>query len=152
MLQKAVCRAADKDRSGTLLCSPPDESFMPLAKVPDSHLFAIAAECGLVFPSSSLVPPVEVLSLIRAKELAQENLAKVAAKAAAAIEQAHIEGVAGTSAVPASPNISAALQLKEAELPSQTQKKAKPAPLFREKPVLRATPAHLARTTNPVIQ
>ena len=101
------------------LCSPPDESFLPLPKIPDSHLFAVAADCGLVFPYSSLVPPVEVLSLICAKELAQANLAKAAAKVAAAIEQVHTEREGGTSAVSASPTIPDALQLKEAELLSQ---------------------------------
>ena len=140
-----------------LLSPPLMKVFLPLAKVSDSHIFAVGVDCGLVFPSSSLVPPLEVLSLIRAKELAEANLAKAAAKAAQAIEQERVDPATKSSVVQCNQPESAAAMLRELQRPADQPNVPKPkrikAPsLLRERPIRRNTTARHARMNIPVSQ
>ena len=157
VLQKAGRRAATKDGAGTFILSPPDKSFLPLAKIPDLHLFAVAANCGLVFPNLSLAPLSEVLSLILAKEHAQANLAKAVAKAAQAIEQETVVFATETSVVQCSQPSSTSGVLRELQHPASHSsvsipKRSKALPPLREKPILCNTPARQARMNNLVSQ
>ena len=88
VLDRAVRLTAEKNATA---CNAPSTSkrqpkgktldpiFAILQDLPDSHLLSVAADSCVSFPPSS-VPPAEALSLIRANELAQAELAAARAK------------------------------------------------------------------------
>ncbi|KAM0831559.1 hypothetical protein ACQ4PT_065458 [Festuca glaucescens] len=78
ILQKAIRSAASKD-SGTLAPSTPLASFLAFPSLPDSHFLGVAHDSSIIF-DSSFGAPIEHLSLIRAKEVAQSLLAEAIAK------------------------------------------------------------------------
>jgi hypothetical protein len=95
MLEKAMRIQENKDSLGTSL---PNPAFVLLSSIPDDHLLELASDAGL-----ALLPGVgscsELLSLVRAKEIAQASLAqaqvnldkeKAASEAAAAASMAAI--------------------------------------------------------------
>jgi hypothetical protein len=71
MLEKAMRIQENKDSPGTSL---PNPAFVLLSSIPDDHLLELASDAGL-----ALLPGVgscsELLSLVRAKEIAQASLA-----------------------------------------------------------------------------
>jgi hypothetical protein len=71
ILQKAVRVQASKDSPGM---PAPSADFVLLSSLPDEHLLAVAADSGI-----ALLPGVgtvgDLISLVRAKELAQASLA-----------------------------------------------------------------------------
>jgi hypothetical protein len=71
VLDRAIRRTAEKD-SGTYSKSIHD--FSILSKSSDSHLLEVAADCAVLFPAD-LGDPVQILSSLRAKELATAELA-----------------------------------------------------------------------------
>jgi hypothetical protein len=71
VLDRAIRRSAEKD-SGTYSKSIHD--FSILSKASDSHLLEVAADCAVLFPAD-LGDPVQILSSLRAKELATAELA-----------------------------------------------------------------------------
>jgi hypothetical protein len=101
VLEKAMRIQENKDSPGTSL---PNPAFVLLSSVPDDHLLELASDSGL-----ALLPGVgsssELLSLVRAKEIAQAALAQ--AQVIFASEKAASEAaVAVSSAVnPSSPGI-----------------------------------------------
>jgi hypothetical protein len=88
VLQKAIRRAVEKETPGTskIPATPaaplPSSVFAVLPAASDSHLLSVAADCNILLGSSG-DNPLEILELIRAKELAQAALAEALAKAAA---------------------------------------------------------------------
>jgi hypothetical protein len=71
VLDRAIRRSAEKD-SGTYSKSIHD--FSILSKASDSHLLEVAPDCAVLFPAD-LGDPVQILSSLRAKELATAELA-----------------------------------------------------------------------------
>jgi hypothetical protein len=80
VLERAMRVAADKD-PGT---SQPISSFAVFQDSPSDLLLSVAKDSCVVFPSAA-GSPLEVLSLIRAKELAQAELALARSKVEAEI-------------------------------------------------------------------
>jgi hypothetical protein len=76
MLEKAMHLRENKDNLGT---SIPNLDFVLLSSLPDDHLLEVASDAGL-----ALLPGVgscsEILSLVRAKEIAQAALAQAQLK------------------------------------------------------------------------
>jgi hypothetical protein len=75
VLERAMRATANKD-PGT---SKSIADFAVLQEVPVDHLLAIAKDSSIVF-SSAAGPPAEIISALRAKELAQAELALARAK------------------------------------------------------------------------
>lgn len=67
-----------KERKGT--GTPSIDSFTILQSVSDEHLLEVAKDSCIVFPTAA-GPPVEILSVFRAAELAQAELALAREKA-----------------------------------------------------------------------
>jgi hypothetical protein len=101
VLEKAMRFQETKDSPGTSL---PNPAFVLLSSIPNDHLLELALDAGL-----ALLPGVgsssELLSLVRAKEIAQAALAQ--AQVNFAIEKAASEAAAAASsaACPASHGI-----------------------------------------------
>jgi hypothetical protein len=101
VLEKAMRIQESKDSPGT---SVPNPAFVLLSSIPDDHLLELASDSGL-----ALLPGVgsssELLSLVRAKEIAQAALAQ--AQVNFAIEKAASEAAAAASSAanPSSPGI-----------------------------------------------
>jgi hypothetical protein len=72
MLAKTVDLQRAKDNPGTSL---PSSDFVLLASLPDDHLLDVASDSGLALVSG-VGSSVELLSLVRAKEIAQAALAQ----------------------------------------------------------------------------
>jgi hypothetical protein len=98
MLQKAVCVQASKDQG----MPAPSTDFVLLSSLPDERLLAIAADSGI-----ALLPGLgsarDLISLIKAKELAQAALAQAQALISKRAEEESIRAaeaatVAATSA------------------------------------------------------
>jgi hypothetical protein len=112
VLEKAMRIQESKDSPGTSL---PNPAFVVLSSIPDDHLLELASDSGL-----ALLPGVgsssELLSLVRAKEIAQAALAqaqvnfakeKAASEAAAAVSPAvnpSSPGIASPPIVPLNPS------------------------------------------------
>lgn len=77
MLQKAVRVTAEKNDLGKSV--PPSSDFLVLDAMPDDLLLQVASDVGLAL-DSHYGSPSELLSLIRAKELAQAKLTKECAR------------------------------------------------------------------------
>ena len=75
--EKKSSAAAKKPISGTNL----DPIFAILQDLPDSHLLSVALDSFISF-SSAAGPPAEIISIIRANELAQAALAETRDKIA----------------------------------------------------------------------
>jgi hypothetical protein len=83
ILQRAVNRAAAK--AGTPISPLPSSTasdYIALSAFPDLHFMGIAQDCGLVLGNSSM-SSAAVLSVIRAREVAQAKLTKASDRAAA---------------------------------------------------------------------
>jgi hypothetical protein len=70
MLERAIRITADKNNTG----KPPISSCAILQELPDSHLLEVAQDSCVLF-SPDFGSPMEVLSMIRARELPQAELA-----------------------------------------------------------------------------
>ncbi|CAM0944954.1 unnamed protein product [Alopecurus aequalis] len=70
---RAELRAADKNQGGTT-----PSQFEALSSLSDVHISTVLSDSGLVF-NSECGQPSEIISLVRAKEVAQAALAKAAA-------------------------------------------------------------------------
>ncbi|KAK1620260.1 hypothetical protein QYE76_025777 [Lolium multiflorum] len=79
VLLSASKRAAQKDQ-GTPSATEPTDPFLVLPSVSDSHLWGVARDAGLGLDVTGSSPS-SLLSLIRAKELAQARLSEAALKA-----------------------------------------------------------------------
>ena len=77
-MDKAV-RLKNKNTPGTPLATSQLDRCLVLPALADSHLLKVAHDCSISFPSLS-VPSSEILSLVRANELAQADLAAAAAE------------------------------------------------------------------------
>jgi hypothetical protein len=76
VLQKAIRATAMKNASGMT----PSEAFVSFPAFSDAHFLEVASDSSLVF-DSAFGSPWQVLSLVRAKEIAQALLAEAIAKA-----------------------------------------------------------------------
>jgi hypothetical protein len=82
ILQRAVNRAAVKAGNVPHPSNSPDPKYTALSEFPDLHFMGIVDDCGLVLGNSSL-SPVEVLSVVRSREIAQAKLVEAIDRAAA---------------------------------------------------------------------
>jgi hypothetical protein len=71
MLEKAVRLQQAKDNPGNPI---PSSDFVLLSSFPDDHLLDVASDSGLALVSG-VGSSAELLSLVRAKEIAQRALA-----------------------------------------------------------------------------
>jgi hypothetical protein len=76
VLQKAICATAMKNAPGTT----PSEAFVSFPAFFDVHFLEVASDSSLVF-DYAFGSPRQVLSLVRAKEIAQALLAEAIVKA-----------------------------------------------------------------------
>jgi hypothetical protein len=76
VLQKAIRATAMKNASGMT----PSEAFVSFPAFSDAHFLEVASDSSLVF-DSAFGSPRQVISLVRAKEIAQALLAEAIAKA-----------------------------------------------------------------------
>jgi hypothetical protein len=76
MMAKVVRLQKAKDNLGNPL---PSSDFVLLSSLPDDHLLAIALDSGLALVSG-VGSSVDLLSLVRAKEIAQASLAQAQVK------------------------------------------------------------------------
>jgi hypothetical protein len=92
MLQKAVRVQASKD-PGTLA---PSADFVLLSSLPDDRLLAVASDSGIaLLPGMGSVG--ELISLVKAKELAQATLAQAQALASKRAEEENIRAAEAAS-------------------------------------------------------
>jgi hypothetical protein len=100
-----MCAAADKDPGNSSSKSISD--FAILQVPPIDHLLSVAKDSCVVFPSAS-GSPLEAISLIRAKELAQVKLAlarhKIEANTAREKEEAALKKTSSTSLASSMPD------------------------------------------------
>jgi hypothetical protein len=82
ILQRAVNHAAAKAGTPPPLPSSPASAYIALSTFPDLHFMGLANDCGLVLGNSSLSSAV-VLSVVRAREVAQAKLIEASDLAAA---------------------------------------------------------------------
>jgi hypothetical protein len=165
ILQKAIKRAAAKAGANSPSTSPLKSKFEAFFSTPDLFFLGLAKDCGLSLGDSSTSPST-VLSVIRARELAQDKLAEVAEKEAA-LAAARVTDPAsdtqlpsqlvGTSVVPP-----AHLSPKAGCLGEETgdpesitvaslarkKKRKTPAPPLPPRTNLRSTPARQARAAS----
>jgi hypothetical protein len=157
ILQKAIKRVAAK--SG--MSPPPKSQFLAFSSMPDLHFMGVVGDCGLVLGDGFSSPsPSTLLSVIRAKEIAQAKLAEAIETAAQQVGQQASEtdaaplpeeptSVVGAS-VPLSQVVSPAEEIGSpddilvASLKRQKKKKA-PRVALPPRTNLRATPAREAR-------
>jgi hypothetical protein len=91
ILQKAIKRAAAK--SG--MNPPPNSQFLAFSSTPDLHFMGVVGDCGLVLGDGFSSPsPSTLLSVIRAKEIAQAKLAEAIEVAAQQVRQQASENAA----------------------------------------------------------
>jgi hypothetical protein len=155
MLEKAMRIQENKDSPGTFL---PNPAFVLLSSISDDHLLELASDAGL-----ALLPRVgscsELLSLVRAKEIAQASLAQAQVKVdkeKAASKVAVAASLAATSVSPGevlpaasltprvrSPAVSVPL------VPASRPRRNKRVPAVRPvcARILRKMPAHQARVS-----
>jgi hypothetical protein len=82
ILQQAVNRAAVKAGTPPPPPSSPASTYIALSAFPDLHFMGLANDCGLVLGNSSL-SSAAVLSVVRAREVAQAKLVEASDRAAA---------------------------------------------------------------------
>jgi hypothetical protein len=82
ILQRVVNRAAVKAGTPPPLPSSPTSAYIALSAFPDLHFMGLANDCGLVLGNSSL-SSAAVLSVVRAREVAQAKLVEASDLAAA---------------------------------------------------------------------
>ena len=93
VLDWAMQLAKNKDTAGN-----PTSAFTILDSLPDSHLLQVARDSCVVFDAAA-GPPVEILSLFRANEVAQAELARARLLAEAKLAAAKVQ--VSPSAAPA---------------------------------------------------
>jgi hypothetical protein len=108
ILQRAVNRAAVKAGNVPHPFNSPDPKYTALSEFPDLHFMGLVDDCGLVLGNSSL-SPVEVLSVVRSREIAQAKLVEaidraVARDAAAAAARAQEAGQETSTSVGTPPS------------------------------------------------
>jgi hypothetical protein len=160
ILQRAVNRAAAK--AGTPISPLPSSTasdYIALSAFPDLHFMGIAQDCGLVLGNPSM-SSVAVLSVIRAREVAQAKLTE-ASDRAAAMEAARVADTSQKAAEgectsvgtrPPTPEANEA-QVEETGDPefitvaslSKKCKQKKSVPKLPTRTNLRSTPARQAR-------
>jgi hypothetical protein len=159
VLLTASKRAAEKDQ-GTPTAPSPIDPFLVLPSVSDAHLWGVARDAGLGLDSSagSLSP---LLSLVRAKELAQAQLTEASVKAKLKEEEVQKRKLADSVANPASvaqdlatddlPNTAGAdperITLADIASSSRGSRRKKGEVYAGPRPNLRDTPARQARAS-----
>ena len=134
ILKRAVRGAAAKNCPGT---SPLSE-FVVLSLVSNSHLLSVISDSGLSL--AGLGSPSELLTVLRAKELAQTTLAMAAAASASSARVAEEEAPSAHAHPPSSCLCPPSPYKRKHAVASAT-----PPSVPSTKPFLRATPARLAR-------
>jgi hypothetical protein len=154
-LQKAMQAVAVKNNPGM----SPSKTFAAFPAFDVAHFLGVAADSAVVF-DSSFGSPREILSLIRAKEIAQACLAEAIVKAKAEqarvleARQQELASVAGSSGSSKDQIAEAAIQEAQpesvvAELERGEKKKRKAgAQVLPPRTNLRNTPARQARMNN----
>jgi hypothetical protein len=104
VLQKAIRAAGLKNAIGTI----PSEAFVSFPAFSDEHLLGVASDSSLVF-DSSFGCPQQVISLVRAKEVAQALLTEAIVKASAA------QQVQSVPVVPSDPTVSSSTMQSDGE-------------------------------------
>jgi hypothetical protein len=89
ILQKAVKRAAAKAGMSPP-STPPNAQFIAFSSTPDLVFMGIAEDCGIMLRDSGCSPG-ELISLVRAKEIAQAKLAEAIEREAAKVAATEVE-------------------------------------------------------------
>jgi hypothetical protein len=159
VLLTASKRAAEKDQGTPSAPSVPD-SFLVLPSVSDTHLWGVARDAGLgLDPSAGSLSPL--LSLVRAKELAQARITEAIVKAKLKEEEVQkqklAEGVADPASVAQdratvdSSNLAGddpeRITLAEIASTSRGPRRKKEVKFTGPRPNLRDTPARQARAS-----
>jgi hypothetical protein len=161
VLQKAIRATALKNATGTI----PSEAFVSFPAFSDDHFLGVAADSSLVF-DSSFGSPHQVISLVRAKEVAQALLAEAIVKASAAqqvqpVPEVPLDHTAPSSTVQsdggpmASPSDSAPLaqwDVCQQKVRAKNKKRKAVTQVLGPRLNLRNTPARQARAANQVSQ
>jgi hypothetical protein len=157
ILQKAIKRAVAK--SG--MSPPPNSQFLAFSSTPDLHFMGVVGDCGLVLGDGhSSSSPSTLLSVIRAKEIAQAKLVEAievatqqvgqqASEIAAAPLPEEPTSVVGTS-VPLSQEVPPAEEIGNPDdilvaLLKRQKKKEAPREALPPRTNLRDTPSRQAR-------
>jgi hypothetical protein len=160
MLQKVVRVQASKDSPGM---SAPSADFMLLSSIPDDHLLEVAADSGLALCSGVGVAG-DLISLVKAKELAQATLAQAqaliakraeeeTARAAAAARDTSTSASVAADELPrlvSSPGHHTEQPVPVIPKPKRVSKKPATAACTQAPRILRKTPARQARAS-PVV-
>jgi hypothetical protein len=100
ILQRAVNHAAAKAGTPPPTPSSPASTYIALSAFPDLHFMGLAQDCGLVLGNASL-SSAAVLSVVRAREVAQAKLTEASdlatAKEAARVAEASQMAAEGVS-------------------------------------------------------
>jgi hypothetical protein len=159
VLQKAIRATALKNAPGMT----PSEAFVSFPAFSDEHFLGVASDSSLVF-YSSFGSPKQVISLVRAKKVAQALLAEAIVKASAAQQAQTAPDVPSSSAVPSStvqcdgepiPSLSDSVPLAQWEVCQQKErskgkKRKAVAQVLGPRLNLRNTPARQARASSQV--
>jgi post-segregation antitoxin (ccd killing protein) len=161
VLLSASKRAAEKDQ-GTPIAPASIDPFLVLPSVSDTHLWGVARDAGLGLDVSASSPS-SLLSLIRAKELAQARLTEAALKAkskeeeAQKLEQNQAENVANPASAAQDLSTKGApseagtdperITLADIAKSSRTTRRKKGEIFMGPRPNLRDTPARQARAS-----
>ena len=144
VLEKAIKKVAKRNAPG--MSQPNLDGFLAFPAVSDEHFIGVAADSAIVF-DSSLGTPLEILGLVRAKELAQATIAEAISRAEARLAAEAVRSTAPeeTSVVPeVDPEVPDDTTI--AELVSKSKRKKKGVTqVLGSRPNLRDTPARQAR-------
>jgi hypothetical protein len=159
ILQRAVNRAAAKAGTPPPTPSSPASTYIALSAFPDLNFMGLAQDCGLVLGNSSL-SSAAVLSVVRAREVAQAKLTEasdlVAAKEATRVAEASqmaAEGESTSVGTRPPPHVVNVAQVEETGDPetitvvslSKKRKQKKAVLKLPTRTNLRSTPARQAR-------
>jgi hypothetical protein len=161
VLQKAIYATAMKNAPGTT----PSNAFISFPAFLDAHFLEVASDSSLVF-NSSFGSLKQVLSLVRAKDIAQALLAEAIVKSSSAQQEEATPGVEVPKAMPivivqcasvSEPNQSDSRPLAQWEVCQQNQelkgkKRKAVAQVFGPRLNLRNTPVRQARASSQVNQ
>jgi hypothetical protein len=149
MLQKAVRVQASKDSPGM---PAPSADFVLLSSIPDDHLLAVAADSGLALCSGVGVAG-DLISLVKAKELAQATLAQAQALTAKRAEEENARAAAAARDSPTPASVAADESAHLVSSPARPSEQSipvipKPAAACTQAPrLLRKTPARQAQAS-----
>jgi hypothetical protein len=161
VLQKAIRATALKNAPGMT----PSEAFVSFPAFSDEHFLGVASDSSLVF-DSSFGSPRQVISLVRAKEVAQALLAEAIVKASVAQQAQSAPDVSSAPAIPSAtvqhdselmPTLSDSVPQAQWEVCQQKEqvkgkKRKAVAQVLGPRLNLRNTPARQARASSQVSQ